>query len=127
MVLPAVYVEAMRENTQQVQRQNSAQTLSGFCELRTITALDGQISHGMLPRLIHSGFFRLRTNGVWYDVHTGPNGSIVSKAYTETAVLHELFSREQSAGTLDAGRGKNSGAQVGEGCFSLTGPGPHQG
>lgn len=61
VVLPAVYVEAVREDVQRVLRQNSARALSGSYELPTIAALAGQISHDILPMLIHEGFFKLRS------------------------------------------------------------------
>lgn len=62
IVLSAVYMEAIRKDIQQVRRQNSARTLCGSCELPTITALAGQVSHDMLSRLIHGSFFKLRSN-----------------------------------------------------------------
>lgn len=61
VMLPAAYMEAVGEDTQQVLSQNSGRALSGSCELPTIAALAGQISCDILPRLIHEGFFKLRS------------------------------------------------------------------
>lgn len=90
VVLPAGYVEVMREDIHQVLRQNSGWTLPGASELTTITALAGQTSHDILPRLILRGPFKFRSSRVRAHLHTGPNGLTVSKAHSGTPVLHEL-------------------------------------